>query len=136
MGDNVALADAMLMASTEYEADILITGATKESLGDVVVTRHLETALLPGRDTPVELHSVLGKTGEVPEEDIRFARTYEAAFDAYAAKDFDRARDLLDACAQERPEDVTTDMLLQRLDVIEMDPPADDWGGTWRLPAS
>ena len=133
MGDSVALADVMLTACAAYGADILITGATRASVGDVVVTRHLDTALLPGQDTPVELHAVLGKADDVAEEDVRFARAYEAAFDAYAARDFERARDLFETCARKRPGDAATEILLQRLDIIEMDPPGEDWGGTWRL---
>lgn len=135
MGDNVALAESMLSVCDDYDAAVLITGATRSRLGDGIVTRHLDNVLLPGRDEPVALHEVLGRAGDVPEADIAFADTYNQALNAYLARDFDRARAMFEACAEERPEDPATGMLLQRLDFIEMDPPEDDWSGAWRLTA-
>lgn len=135
MGDNVALAESMLSACDDYDAAVLITGATRARLGDGVITRHLDNVLLPGRDEPVALHEVLGRAGEVPEADIAFAETYNQALNAYLARDFDRARQMFEACAEERPDDPATGMLIQRLDLIEMDPPEDDWSGAWRLTA-
>lgn len=135
MGDNVALAEAMLSVCDDYDAAVLITGATRARLGEGVITRHLDNVLLPGRDEPVALHEVLGRAGEVPEADIAFADTYNNALNAYLARDFDRAREMFEACAEERPDDPATEMLLQRLDLIEMDPPEDDWSGAWRLTA-
>ena len=123
MGDNVALAETILSVCDEYDAAILITGATRARLGDGIVTRHLDNVLLPGRDEPVALHEVLGQAGEVPEADITFAGTYNQALNAYLARDFDRARAMFEACAEERPDDPATGMLLQRLDFIEMAPP-------------
>jgi class 3 adenylate cyclase len=135
MGDNVALAEAMLSVSGDYDAAILITGATRTRLAESIVTRHLDNVLLPGRDDPVVLYEVLGRAGEVPEADIAFADTYNQALSAYLARDFDRARAIFEICAEERPEDAATAILLQRLDMIEMDPPEDDWSGAWRLTA-
>ena len=136
MGDNVALAEVMLFAGADYDVGILITGATRALLGDGIVARHLDTALLPGRDDPVELHEVLGQAGDVDAADVGFARAYEIALAAYAARDFDSAQALFEQCASERPDDPATAILLQRLELIEMDPPADDWSGAWRLTGS
>jgi class 3 adenylate cyclase len=135
MGDNVALAETMLSACADYDAAVLITGATQARLGDSVVTRQLDMVLLPGRDEPLALHEVLGRTAEVSEADITFAQAYGRALTAYLARDFDNARAMFKACATERPDDPATEMLLQRLDLIEMDPPEDDWSGAWRLTA-
>ncbi len=135
MGDNVALAEAMLSVAGDYDAAILITGATRTRLGETIVTRHLDNVLLPGRDDPVALHEVLGRAGEVPQADLDFATAYNQALNAYLARDFDRARSMFETCAEQRPDDAATGILLQRMDMIEMDPPEDDWSGAWRLTA-
>lgn len=133
MGDNMALANLMLQVCEDYEADVLVTGSTRALLDERFVVRHLDTAMLPGREMPIELHQVLGLVRDVPVEDVDFVRSYEEAFAAYAARDFERARVLFEGCAVERPLDIPTAILMQRLDMIEIDPPADDWSGAWQL---
>jgi class 3 adenylate cyclase len=123
MGDNVALAETMLSACDDYDAAFLITGATQARLGDGIVTRHLDTVLLPGRDDPVALHEVLGRRDDIDASKIAFVETYNKALTAYLQRDFDNARSMFEACAAEQPDDPATDILLQRLDMIEMPPP-------------
>lgn len=136
MGDNMALADLMLKVCEDYEADVLVTDGTCKLLNDDFVTRHLDTTMLPGREQPVELHQVIGLARDVAADEVAFIANYETAFAAYVARDFDRARDMFRECAVERPLDAATAILLQRLDMIELDPPEDDWSGAWLLTAS
>jgi class 3 adenylate cyclase len=133
MGDNVAIAEAMVRACRLFRIGLLIGGATKRRLGDTLVTRHVDTALLPGREAPIELYELLGTREDVSDGDVAFLTAYETAFQTYVARDFDTAREMFEKCAEERPDDQATSLMLDRLDVIEMDPPNDDWNGAWPL---
>jgi adenylate cyclase len=81
------------------------------------------------------LHELQGRADDVAEESLAFIKAYKEALNAYLARDFENARERFEACANERPDDPATNILLQHLDMIEMDPPADDWSGAWRLTA-
>ena len=134
MGDNVAIAEALARACRIYAVDILISGATKQTLGDQFITRLVDHVQLPGRVTSSDLHELLGTQDDVSAEEISFLEAYEAALGTYRTGDFERARLMFEKCSDDRPGDQPTSLMLDRLDLIEMDPPNQDWNGAWPLP--
>jgi class 3 adenylate cyclase len=136
MGDNVAVAEALVRACQIYEVDILISGATKQYLGDQFITRQIDHVQLPGREAPIDLHELLGTSDGVQLEEIAFLNAYETALGTYRTGAFEQARLMFEKCSDDRPEDQPTSLLLDRLDLIEMDPPNQDWNGAWPLSRS
>jgi adenylate cyclase len=61
MGDNTNLAARLEKLTREYEARIVISGATHALLKDRFATRPLGSTRVKGRTTPVELYEVLGQ---------------------------------------------------------------------------
>jgi class 3 adenylate cyclase len=133
MGDNVAVAETIASACRVFDLDILLNGATKADLGDQFITRHVDTVEVTGRSAAIELYELIGTRDEVGRDDLQFVADYEAALKTYKAMDFDRARDMFEACSDARPDDQATQLMLERLDLMEMDPPEDDWSGAWPL---
>lgn len=133
MGDNVAVAEVMVRACRLFQVDVLISGATRSGLGDDFVTRRVDTVRLPDREGSLDLFELLGTSGDVSDADIAFRDAYETALETYMTSGFEEARLLFEDCARERPGDQPTSLMLDRLDLVEMDPPEEDWSGAWPL---
>ena len=85
-----------------------------------------------GKTEPQWVHELLGTVKEVPPEAVAAARAYEAAWDLYAARDFDGALAALDAL-RARAEDAAVDRLHALAMRYREQPPPAGWDGTTRM---
>ncbi|MEO5927610.1 MAG: adenylate/guanylate cyclase domain-containing protein [Patescibacteria group bacterium] len=131
IGDNVNLASRMEGITKEYGVGILISEATRGDVTGKVVTRRVDKVAVKGKKEPVTLYEVLGLTGEVTPSQESLAQDFEAALEAYFAKDFSKAILIAEAVLASHPEDGPSKTLISRSKVWTTDPPPADWDGTW-----
>lgn len=131
IGDNVNLASRMEGITKEYGVGMLISEATRSDVVGKVVTRRIDKVAVKGKKEPVTLYEVLGLAGEVTPIQESLARDFEAALDAYFAKDFSKAILIAEAILASSPEDGPSKTLIERSKLWMMEPPAADWNGTW-----
>lgn len=131
IGDNVNLASRMEGITKEYGVGILISEATRKELGEEVIVRRVDRVAVKGKKEPVTMYEVVGLTIETGEGIRALARDFEAALDAYFAKDFSSAVSQAQAILQRHPEDGPTKTLLERSTQLATHPPGETWDGTW-----
>ncbi|MEI7512016.1 MAG: adenylate/guanylate cyclase domain-containing protein [Candidatus Uhrbacteria bacterium] len=131
IGDSVNLASRTESLCKEYGVMIIVTGQTREAMGDGYVTRLLDQVAVKGKKEPVRMFEVLGAAGKVADIDLTFARDFEGALNAYFEKRFHEALHAAEKLLVARPDDVTTKHLKERCEIYLQTPPPEGWDGTW-----
>jgi len=146
MGDGVNLAARLEGLNKVYGTTILVSGEVRRRAGDAFVFRRLDRVAVKGKSCPVEVHELIGPTGDPTTEAQRPAiAVHEAALAAAFAGRFTDALGLLGASADEdaratgRGEppdhgDHATRLLVARCRAWLASPPPADWDGTWVAP--
>ena len=132
IGNAVNFAARLQEAAKMYGQPILLTAETAALAGEAMVTREIDRITVRGSDTPVTVHALLGRAGEVDAQRIDFAARYQDAIAALRLRDWDRAEVGLTALITEAPDDIPVRLMLARLTALAADPPGEDWDGVWR----
>ena len=119
LGDGVNLAARLEGLCKQYGVVVLASDAIVKAAGPGFHVRRIDRVAVKGKRVAVDVY-------ELMEEPSPAARTYEEALDAYLARDFVRALDLLRA----HPDDPPSRVLAARCTVFARDPPPPDWDGT------
>jgi adenylate cyclase len=136
LGDEVNLASRLEGLSKQYGVDVVISGRTQERL-DGFTTIELDRIRVVGKTVPVTIHALLADA--TLREDPEFAvglRQHEHMLQAYRARDWDRADELIEACRTffALRLDLTKlyDLYTDRIAACRRDPPGADWDGVAR----
>lgn len=131
IGDSVNLASRTEGLCKEYGVQIIVTKKTLDKLDDRFVTRELDSVAVKGKKEPVRIYQVLGMSGEVEDDRLKFAKRYEVALDHYYNRRFDQAAVECEALLALNPDDLSTEHLLERCHIYQESPPPADWNGAW-----
>lgn len=124
MGDGVNLASRLEGLAKEYGVAVVVSAAVARAAGDAFRFRRLDVVAVKGKQQPVEIYELLGRRGpeQVPRPHVA---AYEAALDAYLARRFAAAAELLDAQVGDPP----SRFLAARCRDLLRDVPGPDWTG-------
>ncbi len=125
LGDGVNLAARLEPLCKQYGVVALASEAIVESAGDEFVFRRIDRVAVKGKTQGIDVYELLGRRGEALPQ-LERCRLYERAFDAYLARDFDRALALLEPQVREDPPSA---VLADRCRVMRDAPPPVDWAG-------
>lgn len=131
MGDSVNLAARLETAGKQLGTDILVGSATRALTADLVEYREVDRLRVVGRDEPETVYEPLGPKGEVPGDLLARRDAYHDALDAIRRRDFATARSTLERLSEEG--DRVSARTLERLALLEADPPGPDWDGVTSL---
>ncbi len=129
LGDTVNLASRLEGLSRFYGTSILASGATREATGKTFVWREVDRVRVKGKSRAVEAYELLGRSGQVPEERLRFARRYEEALSRYRSRSFGDAIIRLEALEGEYPGNLSLTRLLALSRGFDAQPPPESWDG-------
>jgi adenylate cyclase len=125
LGDGVNLAARLEPLCKQYGVVVLASEDIVADAKDAFVFRRIDRVAVKGKTRGIEVFELLGAVGdELPK--LEAARTYEAAFDAYLARDFPRAAALL---APHADDDPPSAVLRARCLALEAHPPPAEWDG-------
>jgi adenylate cyclase len=125
IGDGVNVASRLEGLSTVYQADVLISEATKKELGDAFTTRLVDQVLFKGKKKPVRVHEVLAEGRvDLTEAEKEFALGYEL----YLNRDFAAA---LEHFEKGRVGDPLCGVFGERCQKLIASPPPPDWNGVF-----
>ncbi len=128
MGDGVNLASRLEGLAKQYGVSIVVSAAVAREARDAFRFRRLDRVVVKGKHEPVEIYELVGR--RVPERPPPpFVMPYEAALDAYFARRFAEADELLRA----QPEDPPSVVLAARCRDFLIRAPASDWTGIHTL---
>jgi class 3 adenylate cyclase len=131
MGDSVNLASRLEGANKIYGTRSLVSEATVTAAGDAIETREIDRLVVVGQTHPVAIHEIMGRKGELTPQQLLLRSRYSEALAAYRAGRWDEARRAFDAILEAVPGDGPSMALARRIDNFQINPPADDWDGSW-----
>ncbi|MEM1427523.1 MAG: adenylate/guanylate cyclase domain-containing protein, partial [Cyanobacteria bacterium P01_H01_bin.130] len=129
MGDTVNTASRLKGVSKQYGVDIVVMAATRDLLGDGFVTRELDWIQVVGKDEPVRIYELVGKTGNVEPSTLERCQSFGVGLAAYRAQEWDRAIAAFMSCQGDAP----AQLYCQRIEQLRNNPPPPDWDGVWQL---
>jgi class 3 adenylate cyclase len=133
MGDAVNLASRLEAANKFYATRILISQATAAAIGASLELREIDRLAVAGQSVPQAVFEVMGKAGELSQQQVSLRAHYAEGLAAYRAGRWDEARKAFNAALESVPGDGPSRTLLGRLDQLQASPPATDWDGAWRM---
>lgn len=131
LGLAVNLAQRIEAQCKTYAAELLVSGETAAAAPEFAFL-HLDRALLPGAETPIDIHALVGDENlATTDAFLAWKRAHEAMGDAYRARDFARAGALAaeaQALAGQHHR-ALYDVYRQRFALLAEEPPPEDWDG-------
>jgi len=127
VGDTVNVASRAEGLNRIYGTSILATSTVRDEAGQDFRWRWVDRVRVKGKLTPIDLHELLGRDGEVSSQRMGFAKRYENAFSLFRERRFEEALRVLAGLAVEDPDDLSVARLLDRARRLGADPPGDDW---------
>jgi adenylate cyclase len=124
LGDSVNLASRLEGLCKQYGVDVLVSEAVRARAADEFAFRVVDRVAVKGRAGGVLVYELLGRRGEASVK-LEQARAYEAAFAAYAQRDFAAAIRSLEGL----PSDGPSRVLLERCRTLLLSPPPPGWDG-------
>jgi adenylate cyclase len=125
IGDGVNLASRLEGLNKYFGTRIIVSDAIERRARHAFAFRRLDKVAVKGKSQAVEVFELLG-----PRDAPALARTtwerYEAAFAAYAARDFAKACELL---SEQERSDPPSRVLRERCVKYQAEPPPPEWDG-------
>jgi adenylate cyclase len=132
IGDGVNLASRCESACKQYGAHILASEFTVRALRGTYRMRELDLVVVKGKTKPVAIYEIL---------DYHTDETYPHLPDAlghfrdglacYRKRGWNKARDEFGKVLAINAGDKAASLYLERCDLLEANPPGDDWTGAW-----
>jgi class 3 adenylate cyclase len=133
MGDAVNLASRLENANKFYGSHSLVSEAAIMAAGDAVESREIDRLAVVGQTRPEAVFEIIGRAGELTEQQRVLLARYAEGLAAYRARRWDDARRAFQAALEAIPGDGPSKTMAQRVENFQVNPPAADWDGAWRL---
>ncbi len=123
IGDAVNLASRLESLNKQYGTSIIASAAIVQATSEFFRFRLLDCVAVKGKTLAINVYELLGEKSDV--EMCNYTAVYETAFDAYLARDFNRAIAILSL----QPEDPPSAFLSSRCVEYVRLPPPPNWNG-------
>lgn len=133
MGDTVNLAARLEGACKAYGVSMLISEATADAVRSHILLREIDSIAVKGKTEPSRIFQPLGLVADADAAQEGSREAFETGLEAYRAQDWTRARRAFGECTIDDASDPAARIFLDRIDVLEQEPPGKDWDGVWRL---
>ena len=101
--------------------------------GDAVESREVDRIVVVGQTHPEAVFEIIGRAGELTEKQFELLARYAEGLAAYRARRWDDARRAFQAALEAVPGDGPSMAMAHRVENFQVNPPAADWDGAWRL---
>jgi adenylate cyclase len=133
MGDAVNLASRLEGANKIYGSHALVSGPTVAAAGDEIAFREIDRLVVVGQTHPEAVFDIIVRKDELAPSQLSLLERYAEGLAAYRARRWDDARQAFSAALEAVPGDGPSMALLERIEAFQINPPADDWDGSWHL---
>jgi adenylate cyclase len=131
MGDAVNLASRLEGVNKEFRTATIIGPETKAALGEGLVTRELDFIRVKGKEKPVTIYELVGRSRDLDTESRNIIRRHHEGLRAYRSGEFEGARMIFSEILQKRTADGPAAVYLERCDACLSTPPPEDWDGVY-----
>lgn len=133
IGDAVNLASRLEGINKQYGTRITISEFTLAAIGDKFITRQTDCVKVKGKNEPVKIFEVLGRSGEIPQEKLEQIKVFSEGMNLYLAQKWEEAQDSFQRANQMDPEDHCPLLYLDRVKQFMENPPGQDWDGVFTM---
>lgn len=133
IGDTVNVASRLETANKYYGTRLTISEDTYTMAKNKIEARELDVVRVVGKNEPIRIYELLGRKGEVGPVILDARDRFEKGIDYYRKKDWGAAKESFNSCMTIKPEDPPSKLFISRIETFVLQPPADDWSGTWVL---
>jgi class 3 adenylate cyclase len=127
IGDPVNLAARLEPANKVFGTRIALAETTRTRAGDRFAFRRLGLIRVVGKTEGVPVYELLAPSDRVDGKFLEHAELFEAALEAWQARDFETARRRFEQCLALRSEDLCTKHYLRMISEFQANPPGDAW---------
>jgi adenylate cyclase len=131
IGDTVNLASRLESANKIYGTQILITAETASLLNKNIITREIDTIVVPGKNESKKVFEIMGLSGFIDPVLLDLKEKYAEGLQAYDSRDWKNAGEAFSQCLEIKPEDGPATTFLKRLEHFRLNPPEPGWDGAW-----
>ena len=132
LGDSVNLAARLEGLNKDYGTHIIIGSDTYEEVKNIFICRELDLVRVKGKKEATPIYELISEKLK-SETDKNWLIEYNKARAAYKNKNFVDASTLYEKCIVMNPQDKTSKVFLKRCDDFKMNPPDENWDGTYNL---
>ena len=133
IGDTVNLASRLEGVNKIFTTNILISDSTFELVKDVFVARELDLLRVKGKKESVVIYQLVGKHGDVNEENVKIMTTFGDGIRWYRECAFDKAISVFESVLSTFPNDGPSRAYIGRCQKFKISPPPPDWDGVYKL---
>ncbi len=133
IGDTVNLAARLEPANKVFGTGIMVSQACRDAVGEAFAFRPLGKLQVKGKTSAVTVHELLGRTDEVDEQRLAYARLFAGAVALFQQRRFAEARQTFASCANDRPQDLAVALYLAQIARYLEAPPEADWNQAIQL---
>jgi len=133
VGDTVNLAARLESANKAFGTMIMISGPIQKAVSDRYRYRSLGALQVKGRSHALDVYELLGRPGEVSNQIILFAETFNRAVSQFAKRQWQQSTITFEQCLELRPDDPGTKRYLETIQQHRATPPPEDWAGGLEL---
>ena len=133
MGDAVNLASRLENANKIYGSHSLASEAAIMAAGDAIESREVDCVIVVGQSHPETVFEIIGRAGELTEQQLVLQARYAEGLAAYRARCWDDARAAFQVALEAVPGDGPSMVMAERVEHFQANPPPADWDGAWRL---
>jgi adenylate cyclase len=131
IGDTVNLASRLESANKIYGTQTLITEETAKLLNINIITREIDTIVVPGKNEAKKVFEIMGLQGGLSNAMVDLREKFADGLAAYSERNWDKAREAFNHCLEISPDDGPSLTYVKRLDQFLINPPEKSWNGAW-----
>jgi len=133
-GDHVNLGARLEGANKQYGTNILLSEYTYQELNNdpqpsAFVVRELDLVRVKGKKESVRIYELIGRTGQVDSDTLQRIEQFEQGIAAYRNMLWDDAIENFKQALVLDPEDIPSQLYIQRCRAYQIEPPSEDWDG-------
>jgi len=129
LGDNVNLASRLEGLTKAYGVNILVSEETRNAVGEKFLCRELDRVRVKGKQVPIRIYELVGRSSEVKEEVRACVHLWHEALGLYHQQQWVAAQEGFEAMLHERGADKACSLYIERCEHYQQNPPPVDWDG-------
>jgi class 3 adenylate cyclase len=133
MGDVVNLASRLESANKAFGTRNLVSEGTIAAAGKAVEVREIDRVVVAGHTHSEVIFEMLGRNGELTPQQLSLRDRYLEGLAAYRERRWDDAVRAFNASLEAMPGDGPSMTLLKRVEEFKLNPPSQDWDGSWHI---
>ena len=132
IGDGVNLAARLESACKQYHAKLLISEYTASRLNGIYRLREIDRVQVKGKTQPVNVLEVLDyHTDQSFPNMMDVLGHFREGVNHYRAQDWLKAERSFKEALKANPGDRISEDYIERCEIMDLNPPGDDWDGVW-----